>query len=136
MHGCSLHQLKPVLYCQMETMRIGRRADRKHERTQCALSNLKTDPHSFSQLLGLVGLHGSEGNHSECGGNNVVMGELDRLRGESRDYTASMMLAGQPSLTADITSDSRAGNVGLISGSSTWLSEGTAVGAKYGASRL
>ncbi|WP_186293277.1 hypothetical protein [Brevibacterium aurantiacum] len=47
-----------------------------------------------------------------------------------------MTLAGQPSLTADITSDSRAGSVGLIGGSSTWLSEGTPVGAKYGASRL
>ncbi|WP_230748347.1 MSCRAMM family adhesin SdrC [Brevibacterium sp. CCUG 69071] len=57
------------------------------------------------------------------------------LEGESRDYTASMTLAGQPELSADVTSDSRAGSVGLISGSSTWLSEGTPVGAKYGSSR-
>ncbi|GAA4370519.1 hypothetical protein GCM10023152_09790 [Agromyces bauzanensis] len=46
-----------------------------------------------------------------------------------------MTLAGQPALTAAVSSDSRAGQVGVISGASTWLSEGTPVGAKYGSSR-
>jgi hypothetical protein len=34
-----------------------------------------------------------------------------------------------------MTSDSRGGGVGVISGASTWLSEGTPPGAKYGSSR-
>lgn len=47
-----------------------------------------------------------------------------------------MTLAGQPALTASITSDSLGGGgIGVISGASTWLSEGTPIGAKYGSSR-
>ncbi|GAA5144849.1 hypothetical protein GCM10025768_01190 [Microbacterium pseudoresistens] len=57
------------------------------------------------------------------------------LTGEAGSFTATMTLAGQPALTADITSDSRAGQVGVISGASTWLSEGTPIGEKYGSSR-
>ncbi|MCB8045341.1 hypothetical protein JM654_17870 [Microbacterium oxydans] len=34
-----------------------------------------------------------------------------------------------------MTSDSRAGQVGVITGASTWLAEGTPIGAEYGSSR-
>lgn len=57
------------------------------------------------------------------------------LTGEAGDFSTSMTLAGQPALTADVTSDSRAGQIGVISGASTWLSEGTPIGEKYGSSR-
>jgi len=57
------------------------------------------------------------------------------LTGEGGDYSTTMTLAGQPALTAEVTSDSRAGRVGVISGASTWLSEGTPIGEKYGSSR-
>lgn len=58
------------------------------------------------------------------------------LTGASGNYTSTMTLAGQPALTANITSDSLGGGgIGVISGASTWLSEGTPIGAKYGSSR-
>ncbi|WP_235507757.1 MSCRAMM family protein [Agromyces sp. Root1464] len=57
------------------------------------------------------------------------------LTGTGGAYQTTMTLAGQPALAASVTSDSRAGQVGVISGASTWLSEGTPVGAKYGSSR-
>ncbi|WP_022888834.1 MSCRAMM family protein [Agromyces italicus] len=56
------------------------------------------------------------------------------LTGTSGAFTSAVTLAGQPALTADITSNSRSGQVGVISGASNWLAEGTAVGAKYGSS--
>lgn len=60
----------------------------------------------------------------------------DPLSGTGGNYTSSMTLAGQPALTATITSDSLGGGgIGVISGASTWLSEGTPIGAKYGSSR-
>ncbi|WP_241984758.1 MSCRAMM family protein [Cryobacterium adonitolivorans] len=46
-----------------------------------------------------------------------------------------MTFGTAPGLTAAVRSTSRSGQVGVISGASTWLSEGTAVGAKYGSSR-
>ncbi|MFJ6533241.1 collagen binding domain-containing protein [Microbacterium sp. NPDC091662] len=57
------------------------------------------------------------------------------LAGTGGAYTATVQVAPQPPLTATMTSDSRAGQVGVISGTSTWLSEGTPIGAKYGSSR-
>lgn len=58
------------------------------------------------------------------------------LAGAPGNYTSTMKLAGQPALTANITSDSRGGSgTGVISGASIWLSEGTPIGAKYGSSR-
>ncbi|MDQ0643648.1 MSCRAMM family protein [Microbacterium murale] len=57
------------------------------------------------------------------------------LSGTAGNYTSAVTLAGQPALSASITSDSRAGSVGVISGASNWLSEGTPIGAKYGSSR-
>lgn len=58
------------------------------------------------------------------------------LSGAPGGYTSEMTLAGQPELTAEVTSDSRGGGgIGLISGSSNWLSEGTPIGEKYGTSR-
>lgn len=60
----------------------------------------------------------------------------DPLSGTGGNYTSAVTLAGQPSLTATIASDSLGGGgIGVISGMSTWLSEGTPIGAKYGSSR-
>lgn len=56
------------------------------------------------------------------------------VTGSGGAFQSSMTLAGEPALTASIASDSRAGQVGVISGASTWLSEGTPIGAKYGSS--
>ncbi len=47
----------------------------------------------------------------------------------------SVQIANTPPLTATVTTDSRSGQIGVISGTSTWLSEGTPVGAKYGSSQ-
>lgn len=57
------------------------------------------------------------------------------LTGSGGAYTSTVTLAGQPALAASLSSDSRAGQVGVISGASTWLAEGTPVGAKYGSSK-
>lgn len=56
------------------------------------------------------------------------------LAGAGGAYTTSVQIAAQPAITATMTSDSRSGQAGVISGASTWLSEGTPVGAKYGSS--
>ena len=56
------------------------------------------------------------------------------LTGVGGAYTTTVQVAAQPALTATMTSDSRAGQVGIISGASTWLSQGTPVGEKYGSS--
>lgn len=55
------------------------------------------------------------------------------LVGTPGAYTSTVEIAAQPALTATVASDSR-GGVGVISGASTWLSEGTPVGEKYGSS--
>jgi len=57
------------------------------------------------------------------------------LAGTGGAYTTTVQVAPKPALTATMTSDSRAGQVGVISGTSTWLSEGTPIGAEYGSSR-
>lgn len=57
------------------------------------------------------------------------------LAGTGGAYTTTVQVAAKPDLTATMTSDSRAGQVGVISGASTWLSEGTPIGAKYGSSK-
>jgi len=59
----------------------------------------------------------------------------DPLTGTGGAHTTRVQVAAQPAVTATVTSDSRAGQVGVISGASTWLSEGTPIGAKYGSSR-
>ncbi len=56
------------------------------------------------------------------------------LTGEGGAFTTSVAIAANPAVTAAVTSDSRAGQVGIISGASVWLSQGTPVGAKYGSS--
>ncbi|GAA1231208.1 hypothetical protein JOF42_000515 [Microbacterium phyllosphaerae] len=56
------------------------------------------------------------------------------LTGTSGAYTTTVEIAAQPAMTATMTSDSRSGQVGVISGSTNWLSQGTPVGAKYGTS--
>lgn len=56
------------------------------------------------------------------------------LTGTGGAYTTTVQVASQPALTATMTTDSRAGQVGVISGASTWLSQGTPVGEKYGSS--
>ncbi|WP_449407076.1 MSCRAMM family protein [Microbacterium maritypicum] len=56
------------------------------------------------------------------------------LAGAPGAYTSSVEIAATPDLTATMTSDSRGGQVGVISGASVWLAEGTPVGAKYGSS--
>lgn len=57
------------------------------------------------------------------------------LTGTGGAYSTSVQVTPDPAITATVTSDSRAGQVGVISGASTWLSEGTPVGEKYGTSR-
>ncbi|MEV8215071.1 carboxypeptidase regulatory-like domain-containing protein [Leifsonia sp. NPDC077715] len=47
----------------------------------------------------------------------------------------TMEAANTPRLSATVTTDSRSGQIGVISGTSTWLAAGTPVGAKYGTSR-
>ncbi|GAA1795989.1 carboxypeptidase regulatory-like domain-containing protein [Leucobacter iarius] len=61
--------------------------------------------------------------------------DWDPLAGTGGNYTTGFALAGAPAITAEATTDSRAGQVGVISGASTWLSEGTPVGQKYGSSK-
>lgn len=61
--------------------------------------------------------------------------EWQPLTGTGGAYTTSVAIAAQPELSATVTSDSRAGQVGVISGASAWLAQGTAVGAKYGTSQ-
>ncbi|MCS3443079.1 MSCRAMM family protein [Microbacterium phyllosphaerae] len=56
------------------------------------------------------------------------------LSGTGGAYTTTVQIAAQPAVTATMTSDSRAGQVGVISGATNWLSQGTPVGAKYGSS--
>lgn len=54
--------------------------------------------------------------------------------GSAGDYAATMRLPGGfPEAT--MNSNSRGGSVGIISGASTWLSEGTPPGATYGSGR-
>ncbi|GAB3583125.1 hypothetical protein GCM10027406_27100 [Leifsonia lichenia] len=57
------------------------------------------------------------------------------LTGTSNNYTTTVTVANNPPLIADVTSDSRSGSVGVISGASTWLAAATPVGAKYGSSQ-
>ncbi|MFB9308353.1 hypothetical protein BJY17_002179 [Agromyces hippuratus] len=57
------------------------------------------------------------------------------LTGAGGAFQTTMTLAGQPALAASVASDSRAGQVGVISGASAWLAQGTPVGAKYGSSQ-
>lgn len=56
------------------------------------------------------------------------------LTGAAGAYTTTVQVAAQPAITATMTSDSRAGQVGVISGVTNWLAQGTPVGAKYGSS--
>ena len=56
------------------------------------------------------------------------------LTGATGAYASTMTFGTAPGLTAQVTSNSRSGQVGVISGASTWLSQGTPVGAKYGSS--
>lgn len=49
-------------------------------------------------------------------------------------YTTTMTLPGLGGIAASVTSDSQTGQVGVIDGTSTWLSEGTPPGAVYGSS--
>ncbi|WP_346266082.1 MSCRAMM family protein, partial [Glycomyces rutgersensis] len=55
--------------------------------------------------------------------------------GGAGDYRATTTFATGPFIAGAIGSNSRGGGVGIISGASTWLSAGTPIGAKYGASR-
>lgn len=47
----------------------------------------------------------------------------------------TVQVANTPPMTATVTTDSRQGQTGVISGASTWLAAGTPVGAKYGSSQ-
>ncbi len=55
--------------------------------------------------------------------------------GTANNFSTTMSLPVTGFPTAQVRSDSRAGQVGIVSGASTWVSEGTPVGAKYGSSR-
>lgn len=63
------------------------------------------------------------------------MGNLGRALGRAGAYTTAVRIAERPEIAAEVTSDSRGGGVGVISGASTWLSADTPVGMKYGSSR-
>ncbi|WP_341978113.1 carboxypeptidase regulatory-like domain-containing protein [Microbacterium sp. LTA6] len=88
-------------------------------------------------LLAVVGIAalGVSGAMTASAATTTAWAEWAPLSGSGGAYTTAVSFAGQPSLTATVTSDSRAGQVGVISGASTWLSEGTPIGAKYGSSR-
>ncbi|MDA1358757.1 carboxypeptidase-like regulatory domain-containing protein [Glycomyces luteolus] len=62
-------------------------------------------------------------------------GEWGPFEGVAGDYRTTMTFPSGPMISADVTSNSRGGEVGVISGQSTWLSEGTPIGAKYGTSQ-
>ncbi|MFF2051436.1 collagen binding domain-containing protein [Leifsonia sp. NPDC058194] len=47
----------------------------------------------------------------------------------------TVQVANTPPMTATVATDSRTGQIGVISGASTWLGQGTPVGAKYGSSQ-
>ncbi|WP_258046125.1 MSCRAMM family protein [Leifsonia shinshuensis] len=47
----------------------------------------------------------------------------------------TVQVANTPAISATVTTDSRQGQIGVISGASTWLGAGTPVGAKYGSSQ-
>lgn len=47
----------------------------------------------------------------------------------------TVQVANTPAMTATVTTDSRQGQTGVISGTSAWLAAGTPVGAKYGSSQ-
>lgn len=55
-----------------------------------------------------------------------------RTANSPTSYT--VQVANTPAMTATVTTDSRTGQIGVISGASTWLSQGSPVGAKYGSS--
>jgi hypothetical protein len=57
------------------------------------------------------------------------------FEGTGGAFTSSVTIANTPAITATMTSDSRAGQVGVISGASTWLAQGTPPGAIYGSSQ-
>ncbi len=57
------------------------------------------------------------------------------LAGSGGNYSTSVQIAETPELSAEMQSDSRSGQIGVISGASTWLGPGTPVGEKYGSSR-
>lgn len=57
------------------------------------------------------------------------------LAGSAGAFSGSVSTTTTPPLSATFTSDSRGGQVGVISGDSVWLAAGTPVGAKYGSSQ-
>ncbi len=57
------------------------------------------------------------------------------LVGTSTDYTTTMQLPATGFPAASVTSTSRAGSVGVQSGSSNWFGENSSVGLKYGSSK-
>ncbi|KRC39978.1 hypothetical protein ASE15_19280 [Oerskovia sp. Root22] len=59
----------------------------------------------------------------------------DPLTGSGGSFTSTMRLPAGGFPAAAVTSDSRAGQVGVQSGASSWLSATTPVGAKYGSSQ-
>ena len=59
----------------------------------------------------------------------------DQLAGSAGAYTTTLHLVGTGFPAADVTSDSRAGQVGVQTGESTWFSAETPPGQAYGSSR-
>lgn len=59
----------------------------------------------------------------------------DPLAGAGGGFTTTMRLPAGGFPAATVTSDSRAGQVGVQSGTSSWLSTATPVGARYGSSQ-
>ncbi|MEN5074691.1 carboxypeptidase regulatory-like domain-containing protein [Isoptericola cucumis] len=59
----------------------------------------------------------------------------DDLSGSAGDWSTTMQLPAGGFPAATMSSDSRGGSVGVISGASTWLADSTPPGAVYGSSR-
>lgn len=63
------------------------------------------------------------------------IGTWTPLTGSAGDYAATMQLPAKGFPLASVTSDSRAGSVGVQSGASTWFGANSPVGQKYGSSQ-
>src|ERR1700733_2936596 len=61
--------------------------------------------------------------------------QWDPLAGTANNYSSGWQVAVPGFPRATMTSDSRAGSVGVQSGASTWFGENTPVGLAYGSSR-
>ncbi|QIK62730.1 hypothetical protein G7068_05560 [Leucobacter viscericola] len=89
----------------------------------------------WSALLAVTGLVLSASGTSASAATTSRWADWTALTGSGGNYTSSVQISSTPDISAQMNTDSRSGQVGVISGASTWLAQGTPVGAKYGTSR-